>query len=48
MTFAADTPIALPLSEPATPDGPVRFIDRGGLFGPPRQERGLTFQRRGA
>lgn len=33
MTLAADTPLAVPLSEPAPPSGPVHFMDRGGLFG---------------
>jgi uncharacterized membrane protein YjgN (DUF898 family) len=33
MSFAADTPLAVPLSQPAPPAGPVRFMDRGGLFG---------------
>jgi uncharacterized membrane protein YjgN (DUF898 family) len=32
MTFAADTPTAVSLSEPAPPAGPVGFLDRGGLF----------------
>ena len=32
MSFAADTPLAVPLSQPAPPGGPVRFMDRGGLF----------------
>lgn len=33
MTLAADTSLAVPLSNPAPPSGPVRFMDRGGLFG---------------
>ena len=33
MTLAADTSLAAPLSNPAPPSGPVRFMDRGGLFG---------------
>ena len=33
MTLAADTPLAIPHSGPAAPSGPVRFLDRGGLFG---------------
>jgi uncharacterized membrane protein YjgN (DUF898 family) len=43
MTFAADTPLAVPLSEPVSPSGPVRFMDRGGLFGLLVKNAVLTF-----
>lgn len=33
MTLAADTSLAVPRSNPAPSSGPVRFMDRGGLFG---------------
>jgi len=33
MSFTADTPLSVPLSQPAPPSGPVGFMDRGGLFG---------------
>ena len=43
MTFAADAPLAVPLSEPAPPSGPVRFMDRGRLFGLLVKNAVLTF-----
>jgi uncharacterized membrane protein YjgN (DUF898 family) len=43
MTFAADTPLAAPLAEPAPPSGPVRFMDRGGLLSLLVKNAVLTF-----
>ena len=43
MSFTADTPLSVPLSQPASPSGPVRFMDRGGLFGLLVKNAFLTF-----
>src|SRR5579859_5067361 len=43
MTLTADTPLVVPLSQPAPPSGPVAFMDRGGLFGLLVKNAFLTF-----
>lgn len=43
MTFVADTPMAVPMSDGPSPFQPVRFEDRGGLFGLLVKNAVLTF-----